>query len=179
MTSSDLQRQHEQRLAELEREREQSAQWYPDANRPTVETKVPVTLQEAYRGCEKAVALRDGRNIMLRVPPGVDNSTVISVRGEDNTALVGVEVVLHRYFRRYDNDVHLTIQVPVVQCLTGGPAYLEGLRGREVIQLPARTKDGQMFRVRDGGMPILNTPDQYGDLIVMVKHANDLSVIQR
>jgi len=51
----------------------------------------------------------------------------------------------------------------------GGEVPFDTLKGRVSLRIPPETPVGREFRLRGRGMPLLKTPDQYGDFFVKVE----------
>jgi curved DNA-binding protein len=142
------------------------------------EQPVEVTLREAYTGTTRLLQL-DDRRLEVKIPPGARDGTRVRIAGAGSPGSGGatsgdlylvVEVRPDPRFEREGDDLHTTAPVDLYVALLGGEVPVPTLDGRSVmLRIPPETQNGQTFRLRDRGMPMLNRPDQHGDLYVEVE----------
>lgn len=112
----------------------------------------------------------------VRIPGGVDNDSLLRVRGEGEPSPSGgpagdcrvhIRVKPDKLFRR--EGPHLICQVPVTyaQAALGATIEVPTLDGREELKIPRGTQPGELIRLRGRGMPSLQGHG-IGDLIVEV-----------
>jgi molecular chaperone DnaJ len=110
------------------------------------------------------------------VPPGVDDGTRIRLAGEGNAGKDGgqpghlyvlLTVKPHRYFKRRENDIFLTININVSQAALGDQLTVPTLEGETNLSIPAGTQTGQSFRLKRHGVPYLRRNGR-GDQLVTV-----------
>ncbi|MDP8925232.1 MAG: J domain-containing protein [Chloroflexota bacterium] len=147
-----------------------------------LEHPVEVSLEEAYRGTTRLLALEtpDGqiRRLEVKIPPGVDTGARVRVAGQGLPGEAGgpagdlflvIDVRPDPRFERRGDDLHARVEAPLTTLLLGGEARVPTPDGRTlVLTIPAGTKDGRVFRLRGQGMPRLGRPEQRGDLRVEV-----------
>ena len=115
-----------------------------------VETRVQVSLHEAFNGTTRKLELPDGRKIELKIPAGVGSGTVLRAPG----VRARVEVAPDPVFEREGKDIRTVVTVPVRKALLGGDVDVPTLRGTRVkLQVPAETQNGTRLRLRGLGMP--------------------------
>jgi curved DNA-binding protein len=141
-----------------------------------IEQPVVITLEEAC--CGSTRLLQDGdRRLEIKIPAGVDTGSRVRVAGEGEPGRNGakpgdlklvVEVQEHPRFERKGNDLYLRFPVDLYTLILGGEVVFETLKGRVSLRIPAETPVGREFRLRGKGMPVLKTPNQFGDLFVKV-----------
>lgn len=119
---------------------------------------------------------RDSR-IKLRIPAGVDtgnrlrssNNGDAGVRGGSAGDLyVFLHVADHELFERDGNDLVCEMPLPFGVAALGGELQVPTLTGTSSIKIPVGTQGGTVFRIRDKGMPTLNSTKR-GDLHVRVQ----------
>ncbi len=128
----------------------------------------------ACRGSGNAAPVR---RIEVTIPPGVDTGTRIRVAGKGGSGANGgspgdlflrVEVGSHPRFERHGDDLHLDVDVPVADAALGGEVGVPTLKGRTLmLNLPAGTQGGRVFRLAGQGMP--RRTGGYGDLHARVR----------
>ena len=129
------------------------------------ESTIEVTLQEAYRGTARQVALPDGRRVEVKIPAGVQDGTVLRVPG----LRARVQVRGDPLFEREGRDLRVVVTVPLATALLGGEVDVPTLKGTRVkLNVPAETQNGTRLRLRGLGMPDARG-GQAGDLFAEVK----------
>jgi molecular chaperone DnaJ len=117
------------------------------------------------------------RRIAVKVPAGVDTGTQIRLAGEGEAGVRGgptgnlyviLEVQPHKHFRRENHDLLLELPINVVQAALGDTVTVPTLDGNEELDIPAGTQPGQVFKIRNKGVPILRR-NARGDLLVSIK----------
>ncbi len=142
------------------------------------EQPVEVTLREAYEGTTRLLQL-DDRRLEVKIPPGARDGTRVRIAGagapggggasSSGDLYLVVEVRSDPRFERDGDDLYTTVPVDLYVALLGGEVQVLTLDGRSVmLRIPPETQNGQTFRLRGRGMPMLNRPDQHGDLYVEV-----------
>jgi curved DNA-binding protein len=60
--------------------------------------------------------------------------------------------------------------VPVITAILGGEAEVPNLGGKPLrLKIPAGTQNGQVFRLKGHGMPVVGKPGEHGDLYATVE----------
>jgi DnaJ-class molecular chaperone len=131
-------------------------------------------LCHACRGTGSAAPLR---RIEVTIPPGVDTGTRIRVAGKGGEGLNGgasgdlflrVEVAAHPRFERQGDDLRVDVDVPVADAALGGEVSVPTLKGKTLLlNVPAATQGGRVFRLAGQGMP--RRSGGYGDLHARVR----------
>lgn len=118
---------------------------------------------------------RDSR-IKIRIPAGVDTGTRLRSSGNGDAGVRGgaagdlyvfLHVKDHDIFQRDDADLYCEVPMPFSTAALGGELKVPTLDGKSSIKVPAGTQGGTLFRLRDKGMPQLNSTRK-GDLHVRV-----------
>jgi DnaJ-class molecular chaperone len=120
------------------------------AAEPDIETRVEVSLRDAFSGTSRTIELGDGRRIELKIPAGVSSGTVLRAPG----VRARVEVAEDPVFAREGKDVRVVASVPVRVALLGGEVDVPTLKGSRVkLTVPPQTQNGTRLRLRGLGMP--------------------------
>ncbi|MCK4924517.1 MAG: molecular chaperone DnaJ [Spirochaetes bacterium] len=117
------------------------------------------------------------RKIMLDVDPGIEDGTVLRLRGEGNAGTKGgrrgdlivvVHQKQHRTFLRQGKDVLCEVPVSVYQAILGVDIKVPTLDGKMVkINIPPGTQSGRTFRLKKEGIPYLKRWGK-GDQLVKI-----------
>ena len=143
-----------------------------ESRAPTVpEYPVSLTLEEAFRGSTRIMAVGTDRRIEVKIPPGVDNSSKVHI--PDGSRKAGgfnliITVQPHSTFTRKGRDLFRTIILPMEDALLGAEATVETLAGRVALTVPPETQNGRRFRIARQGMPELNNANNRGDLFATI-----------
>jgi curved DNA-binding protein len=146
-----------------------------------VEHELDLTLDEAYHGTTKRLALSHGgpaRTVDVRIPAGVGDGSRVRVAGEGEPGTGGgpagdlylrLRLLPHSTFERKGQDLHTTVVVPVPTAVLGGEVEVPTMTGKAVrLKIPPFTQNGQVFRLKTYGMPARGTHAQ-GDLYARVE----------
>ncbi|WP_035603733.1 molecular chaperone DnaJ [Haloferula sp. BvORR071] len=124
----------------------------------------------------------DGRKhktsrIKIRIPGGVEDGTRLRSTGNGDAGVRGgaagdlyvfLHVKEHDVFEREGNDLFCEVPMPFSTATLGGELEVPTLDGKASIKIPAGTQGGTLFRLRERGVPALNT-HRKGDLHVRVQ----------
>ncbi len=146
-----------------------------------VESKLSITLREAFLGTERTLKLQtpEGktRTIHVKIPKGIKNGGKIRVTGEGakspNGGVSGdlyllVEIAPHHFFTRKENDLYCEIPVTLTEAVFGASIDIPTFSGKVSVKLPAGTQGGKTLRLKGKGMPFLKGAD-YGNLYAKIK----------
>lgn len=114
--------------------------------------------------------------ISVDIPAGVDNDSVISLRGQGGPGSNGgpagdlyivISVKPHKIFERRGNDLYLEIPITFAQAALGDEITVPTLSEKVKYKVPAGTQPGTTFRLKGKGITPART-GRAGDLYVAV-----------
>ncbi|MGD8328781.1 MAG: molecular chaperone DnaJ [Acidobacteriota bacterium] len=124
------------------------------------------TVSDPCRTCSGAGRVAGRDEVKVPVPAGVDTGTRLRMRGEGSAGVRGapagdLEVIIgvreHPRFVRRGNDLFTRAAVSFPKAALGGEITVEAIDGEEVtFDIPAGTQGGEVFELKDHGMPALN-----------------------
>jgi len=141
-----------------------------------LESEAELTLEEAYHGAMRRIAITVGghaRSIDVRIPAGVKDGSRVRATGEGEAGTSGgaagdlflrVRIKPHPVFERKGDDLYTKVALPVTTAVLGGEAQVPTVTGSVRLKVPETTQPGQIFRLKGHGMPVVNKPEQKGDL---------------
>ena len=144
---------------------------------PTCRGKGTV-IKNPCKSCRGKGTQTKMRQITVKVPAGVENSTRLKMSGEGdkgaNGAIPGdlyivMFVLPHKYFERHGN--HLVCQVPITytQAVLGGEIRVKTLDNKTVkVKIPSGTKHADQLRIKGEGVKPVNSYGK-GDMIIVVE----------
>ena len=106
--------------------------------------------------------VRRTHKISVDIPAGVDNGSVVTVRGQGNAGansgptgdlLIVISVRPHPLFERDGNDLWEELTITFAQAALGDEVMVPTLDGKISLKIPAGTQFGHTFRVKDKGIP--------------------------
>ncbi|MGD8428910.1 MAG: DnaJ C-terminal domain-containing protein [Ectothiorhodospiraceae bacterium] len=151
--------------------------------------RIDVSLEEAYSGSERTVALetaepdaqghlrRSTQNLRVRIPPGIKHGQRIRLQGQGGQGLGGgqrgdllleVHIRPHRLFHLHERNVHVDLPVAPWEAALGARIKVPTLGGEVDMTIPAGSQSGKRLRLRGRGLP----GDPPGDQIVTLKIVN-------
>lgn len=127
------------------------------AGRGRAESTIAVTLEEAFAGARKSLAVQlNGatRRFDVTIPRGVRSGQTIRLPGalDGRDLYLTVQVQPHPHFQRRDDDVVVEIPVTPSEAVLGATIEVPTLDGKVEMTLPPGTQNGQTFRLRGQGM---------------------------
>ena len=127
--------------------------------------------------CKGEGIVTDTRELVVRVPAGVDTGTRLRVRGEGEPGVHGgpagdLYVVLtveqDKRWQRQGQDLIYTLEISFVQAALGHRAEVPGLDGNLPLEIPKGIQSGTLLRMTGEGMPYPGRRSR-GDMLVEVK----------
>ncbi|MBE6045401.1 MAG: molecular chaperone DnaJ [Clostridiales bacterium] len=126
--------------------------------------------------CGGTGRVRDTVTITVNIPAGVDNDSVIPIRGQGEPGINGgpdgdlyivLRVKPHKLFERKGTDLWLDIPISFEQAALGDEIIVPTLEEKIKYKVPAGTQPGTVFRLKGKGIKSLRS-NRKGDLYVKV-----------
>ncbi len=136
-----------------------------------VEHEVEITLEEAYNGATRVLQRSGGGRGEVRIPKGVRTGSKVRLSGAGAQAgdlYLKIKVLPHFTFKREKDTLRVNIPVDLYTAILGGEIAVPTLKRTAHLTIPPHTANGRTFRLRGLGMPLLKSPDKYGDLLAKV-----------
>ena len=140
----------------------------------TYQTNINISFLEAASGIEVVLPL-ESDSLKIKVPAGLDNGSVIRLRGRggpgaagapDGDLLVQVSVEPHKFFKRKNMDLILEVPLLFSEAALGASIKIPTLTKSVTLKIPSGTPSGKTFKIRGEGIsPQGRRP---GDLYVKV-----------
>lgn len=127
--------------------------------------------------CSGRGKVRTSKRITLKVPAGIDNGQIITMRGQGESGERGgpagdlqifVTVKPHKYFTRRDFDLYCEVPVSFTQAALGSEIDVPTLEAPIKYAVPEGTQPGTVFRIKGAGIQNLHGAGK-GDLYLTVK----------
>ena len=133
-------------------------------------------ISNPCKSCRGDGLTRNSASISFQIPPGISGGNYMTQQGEGNKGQNGTppgdliiyfEEVEHDLFVRDQNDIYVDAFVSYPIAVFGGQIEVPTLGGKVRLKVPAGIRPGQMLRLRNKGLPELNS-HRIGDLFVRI-----------
>lgn len=130
--------------------------------------------------CKGNGVTRASEDMLVKVPPGVEDGAIRSVRGAGERGRAGgppgdlhvrIKVLEHPLFSRDGADVKVTVPISFPQAVLGSQVDVPTLEGRVKMKIPPGTASGKTFRLRGKGIAVLagaGKGDQMVEIVIEV-----------
>ena len=134
-------------------------------------------IKEPCPKCAGRKKIRTSKRITVKVPAGIDNGQIITVRGQGEPGERGgpagdlqvfISVRPHKYFKRRDFDLYCDEPISFTQAALGCEIDVPTLDGTVKYTIPEGTQPGTVFRIRGSGIQRLNSVGK-GDLYLTIE----------
>lgn len=124
--------------------------------------------------CQGTGKQKTQRELLVKVPAGVDNNSRLKLSGEGDFGSFGgppgdlyivINVLEHDYFVRDGLNVYCEAYMPFTKAVFGGEVEVRTLDGTTKIKIPPGTQSGKQFHIKGKGIPKLGSHTR-GDQIV-------------
>ena len=133
-----------------------------------------VSLEEAVKGAEKRVRLPSGKELNVKIPPGVTAGQQIRLKGQGESApghrpgdlLITVNIAPHPFFKVDGSNLRVDLPITLYEAVLGGKVRVPTLGSAVELSIPKNTSSGRTFRLKGKGLPKAGGT---GDLFVTTK----------
>src|ERR1700743_156372 len=141
-----------------------------------------VSLEESVRGEEKRVRLPTGKELNVKIPPGVVAGQQIRLKGQGETApghppgdlLITVTIAPHPFFKVDGGDLRVDLPITLYEAVLGGKVRVPTLGSAVELSIPKNTSSGRTFRLKGKGLPKAGaTGDLFVTTRIMLPDGND------
>ncbi len=128
------------------------------------------------KDCGGSGRVKDNVTISINIPAGVDNDSVIPIKGQGEPGINGgpdgdlyivINVKPHKLFERRGQDLWLEIPITFDQAALGDEIVVPTLEEKVSYKVPAGTQPGTVFRLKGKGIKSVRS-SRKGDLYVKV-----------
>ncbi|MBR4443827.1 MAG: molecular chaperone DnaJ, partial [Clostridia bacterium] len=134
-------------------------------------------IKDACPKCSGRGKVRSTKRITLKVPAGIDNGQIITMRGQGESGERGgpagdlqvfITVRPHKYFKRRDFDLYCDVPISFTQATLGCEIDVPTLDKPVKYTVPEGTQPGTVFRIKGAGIQNLHGAGK-GDLYVTME----------
>jgi len=116
------------------------------------------------------------RSILVKIPAGVDDGSQIRLRGEGEAGTRGgpsgnlyvtLSVKQHKFFTRDGDDILYELPINFAQAALGTELEVPTLDGKAKLKVPAGSQTGEVFRLKNKGIPHLHRSGRGDQLVTL------------
>jgi molecular chaperone DnaJ len=134
-------------------------------------------IQNPCHKCSGSGRYKQSRDIVVKIPAGVDDNTKIKLSNEGECGLrnsgngdlyVCTSIKQHHLFSRKNSDLYCQVPLRMTTAALGGSIKVPSIDGKLVdISIPAGTQNDARFKLKNKGIPYIKS-SRYGDMYVKV-----------
>ncbi len=134
-------------------------------------------IKEKCSDCNGRGTNNVSKEIKIKIPAGIDNNQVITMRGNGHASRNGgpngdlqieVSVRPHDILTRDGVNLYLDLYVPFTTAYLGGKVMIPLTKGSQELTIPPLTQPNTVFRLKGKGIKHLNR-ESFGDIIVTLR----------
>ena len=134
------------------------------------------TIRAACNVCKGDGRVFGEETLDVDIPAGVHEGIQLSMSGKGNSGakggpngdlIISIEEIPHEELTREGNNVMFELFINIADAALGAQVEVPTLDGRARIKIPAGTQSGKIFRLREKGLPALQSYHR-GDQLVHV-----------
>ena len=146
-----------------------------------LESKIDITLEEAFFGTEKKLAFRtvtgDMKNISVKIPKGIRNGEKVRLAkqgkpgkngGEPGDLYIKVEIMKNDIFEVKGFDLCMNLKLSPWEAALGTEVKIENIESSILVNVPAGTESGEILRIANSGFWNTSTYGR-GDLLLNIQ----------
>lgn len=134
-------------------------------------------IKEPCKNCGGAGRVRREKSLKVNIPKGIDSGRRIRLSGEGEAGMRGgpsgdlyilISVKPHKMFQRDGANLHCRVPIPMTTATLGGEIEVPTIDGKKSkIKVPGGTQTGQQFRLKEKGMPVIQS-SAIGDMYIEI-----------
>lgn len=135
-------------------------------------------IQNKCKKCGGHGRTREEVNISVTVPKGIEDGYSIRVNGKGEAGVRGggngdlyayISIAPHKFFTRKGADIYCKVPVRMILATLGGEIEVPTINGTHAkVKVPAGTQTGDKLRLKEKGMPHMNSTNRTGDMYIQV-----------
>jgi len=144
-----------------------------------------IELLDAANGAKKRITMPDGNVLDVTIPEGVRDRQTIRLKGKGQPgygggspgdAYIEIHIKPHGFYRRKDNNIHITLPITLSEAVLGGKIDVPTIKGKVSMTVPKGSNTGTTLRLKGRGILDAKTKqsgDQYVELQVVLPEEAD------
>lgn len=134
-------------------------------------------IKNPCKKCGGTGRVRREKTLKITIPKGIDSGRRIRLTGEGEAGVRGgpagdlyvlITVKPHKFFRRDGANLYCRVPIAMTTAALGGNVEVPTINGsRANLKIPSGTQTGQQMRMKEKGMPVMNS-SSYGDMYIEI-----------
>lgn len=134
-------------------------------------------IKDPCKKCSGSGRVRREKTLKINIPKGIDGGRRIRLSGEGEAGMRGgpsgdlyilIGVKPHKFFKRDGANLHCRVPIAMTTATLGGEIEVPTIAGKRTkMKIPGGTQTGQQFRLREQGMPVMNSTTR-GDMYIEI-----------
>ena len=139
-----------------------------------LESKIDITLEEAFFGTEKKLAFRtvtgDIKNISVKIPKGIRTGEKVRLakQGKPGDLYIKIEIMKNDFFEVKGFDLCMNLKLSPWEAALGTEVKIENIDSSILVNVPAGTESGEILRIANSGFWNTSTYGR-GDLLLNIQ----------
>ncbi|MFN3990215.1 MAG: DnaJ C-terminal domain-containing protein [Erythrobacter sp.] len=120
--------------------------------------RLAVPFADAASGREQRITLADGKTISLKLPPGVEDGTLMRLKGKghpgpggNGDGIVMIEISQHPFFRRDGDNIRMDLPITLDEAVRGAKVKCPTPDGPVMLTIKPGTNSGTVMRLAGKG----------------------------
>lgn len=134
-------------------------------------------IKDPCKKCSGSGRVRREKSLKVNIPKGIDNGRRIRLSGEGEAGVKGgppgdlyilISVKPHKFFKRDGANLYCRVPIAMTTAALGGDIEVPTIGGkRSKVKIPGGTQTGQQFRLKEKGMPVIQS-SSVGDMYIEI-----------
>jgi molecular chaperone DnaJ len=134
-------------------------------------------IKDPCKNCSGTGRVRREKTLKVNIPKGIEGGRRIRLTGEGEAGVRGgpsgdlyilIGVKPHKFFKREGANLYCRVPIPMTTASLGGEVEVPTIAGKGTkVKVPGGTQTGQQFRLREKGMPVMNSKTN-GDMYIEI-----------
>jgi DnaJ-class molecular chaperone len=147
------------------------------APKPKADTlyQMPISFKESILGSEKIITLSNGKNLEIKIPPGIVSGTKLRFKNqgtqgpndaEPGDAYIEIKVETLEGWTRVGNDLETELAISFIEGIIGAEISVPTMYGPVMLKIPPGVNTGSKLRIKGKGV---KKDQEAGNQIVKLK----------
>ncbi|MDD4975019.1 MAG: DnaJ C-terminal domain-containing protein [Bacteriovorax sp.] len=140
--------------------------------RPAHDThyQMPISFQESIIGSEKVITLSNGKNLQIKIPPGITSGTKLRFKNQGEQGLgdayIEIKVGPLEGWSRQGLDLETEVAISFIEGILGAEISVPTMYGPVMLKIPSGVNTGTKLRIKGKG---IKKEQEIGNQIVKLK----------
>jgi len=141
-----------------------------------------ISFMDAFYGGKRKIQYRDPttgqqKTLTVNIPRGIKEDQKLRLKskgmpgengGSPGDLYIAVHITPHPIFKRDDDDIYVEKEIPYTTATLGGKIEISGIEKTLTVNVPPRTNDSSILRLKNQGFYKTGTSER-GNLLVKIK----------